>query len=138
MSPRPATAAKSGACRPRRAPWSGQLTQSKTGWHVTVEVAHKIPLSLRWARAGYCCSIAALLVFFGCESLQNAIADGETSHAFFIKQTGSFAEDHFAGQLTFGHLGIIKPTGRSVKPIELGYARCSPGWPFSTTKDARV
>ncbi len=45
---------------------------------MTVEVAHKHVLSLRSARAGYCCSIAALLVFFGCESLQNATADGET------------------------------------------------------------
>jgi uncharacterized protein YcbK (DUF882 family) len=35
-------------------------------------------LSLRSARAGYCCGIAALLVVFGCESLQNAAADGET------------------------------------------------------------
>ena len=48
------------------------------GWHVTFEVAHKLSLSLRSARAAYCCSIAALIIFFGCESLQNAIADGET------------------------------------------------------------
>ena len=48
------------------------------GWHVTFEVAHRLSLSLRSARAAYCCSIAALIVFFGCESLQNATADGET------------------------------------------------------------
>ncbi len=35
-------------------------------------------LSLRPASAGYCCSIAALLVFLGSETLQNATADGET------------------------------------------------------------
>ena len=35
-------------------------------------------LSLRPASAGYCCSIAALLVFLGSETLQNASADGET------------------------------------------------------------
>ena len=51
--------------------------------HVTVKVAHRNPLSLRSARAGYCCSIAALLVFFGCESLQNAQANGETRKISF-------------------------------------------------------
>ncbi len=40
-------------------------------------------MSLRSARAGYCCSIAALLVFFGCESLQNAQANGETRKISF-------------------------------------------------------
>jgi uncharacterized protein YcbK (DUF882 family) len=34
--------------------------------------------SLRPALAGYCCSIAALLVFFACSSPRNAIADSET------------------------------------------------------------
>ena len=48
------------------------------GWHVTVKVAHRNSLSWRSARAGYCCSIAALLVFFGSGRLQNAAADGET------------------------------------------------------------
>src|SRR6266403_928873 len=48
------------------------------GWHVTVEVAHENPLPLRLTRAGYCSSLAALLIFFGCESLQNATAEGET------------------------------------------------------------
>jgi uncharacterized protein YcbK (DUF882 family) len=45
---------------------------------VTVKVAHGNLLPLRWAQASHCCSIAALLVFFGCESLQNATAEGET------------------------------------------------------------
>ena len=35
-------------------------------------------MSLSSARAGYGCCIAALLVFFGCQSLQSASADGET------------------------------------------------------------
>ena len=48
------------------------------GWHVTVKVAHRNSLSWRSARAGYCCSIAALLIFFGSGRLQNAAADGET------------------------------------------------------------
>ena len=48
------------------------------GWHVTVKAAHKNLLSLRPIRASYCCSLAALLVVLGCESLQNVIADGET------------------------------------------------------------
>jgi uncharacterized protein YcbK (DUF882 family) len=46
------------------------------GWQVTDKVAHRN--SLRCARAGYCCSIAALLVCFGSKNLQNAIAQGET------------------------------------------------------------
>jgi uncharacterized protein YcbK (DUF882 family) len=46
------------------------------GGNVTVEVAHGS--SLRLARLGYCSSIAALLIFFGCESLQSATAEGET------------------------------------------------------------
>jgi uncharacterized protein YcbK (DUF882 family) len=48
------------------------------GRHVTVKVAHENPLPLRMTRAGYCSSLAALLIFFGCESLQNATAEGET------------------------------------------------------------
>src|SRR5205807_4092571 len=48
------------------------------GWHVTVELAQSNPLALRCARAGYCCSIAALLVFFGSKNLQNATAQSET------------------------------------------------------------
>ena len=45
---------------------------------MTVEVALRNPRSFCAARAGYCGSIAALLVFFGSQSLQNATADGET------------------------------------------------------------
>jgi uncharacterized protein YcbK (DUF882 family) len=48
------------------------------GWHVTIKVAPRNRLSLRCARAGYCCSIAALLVFCGSNNLQNAVAQGET------------------------------------------------------------
>ena len=48
------------------------------GWHVTVKVANENALPLRVTRAGYCSSLAALLILFGCETLQNAIADGET------------------------------------------------------------
>jgi uncharacterized protein YcbK (DUF882 family) len=48
------------------------------GWHVTVKVAPRNRLSLHCARAAYCSSIAALLVFCGSNTLQNAIAQGET------------------------------------------------------------
>src|SRR5256714_238501 len=48
------------------------------GWHVTDKVAPSNRSSLHCARAGYCCSIAALLVFCGTSNLQNAIAQGET------------------------------------------------------------
>ncbi|HYZ45701.1 MAG TPA: DUF882 domain-containing protein, partial [Xanthobacteraceae bacterium] len=48
------------------------------GWHVTDKVAPRNRLSSHCARAGYCCSIAALLVFFGSNNLQNAVAQGET------------------------------------------------------------
>src|SRR6185295_708446 len=44
-------------------------------------------------RAGYRCSIAALLIFFGCQSLQTAIADGET-------RTISFHHTHTKEDLT--------------------------------------
>jgi uncharacterized protein YcbK (DUF882 family) len=60
---------------------------------VTVKVAHRNALSLRCARAGYCCSIAALLVFFGSKNLQNAVAQGET-------RTISFHHIHTDEQLT--------------------------------------
>jgi uncharacterized protein YcbK (DUF882 family) len=50
-------------------------------------------LSLRSVRAGYCCSIAALLVFFGSQNLQNARADGET-------RTISFHHIHTDEELT--------------------------------------
>jgi uncharacterized protein YcbK (DUF882 family) len=45
---------------------------------VTGDVARKIASLSRSLRAGSCCSIAALIIFFGCESLQNASADAET------------------------------------------------------------
>jgi uncharacterized protein YcbK (DUF882 family) len=48
------------------------------GWHVTVKVVRENPLPLRLTRLGYCSSLAALLIFFGCETLQNATAEGET------------------------------------------------------------
>jgi uncharacterized protein YcbK (DUF882 family) len=63
------------------------------GWHVTVKVAHENPLPLRWTRVGYCSSLAALLIFFGCESLQNATAEGET-------RTISFHHSHTNEDLT--------------------------------------
>jgi uncharacterized protein YcbK (DUF882 family) len=58
---------------------------------VTVEVAHRKSLSP--ARAGYCCSIAALLVFFAFNSPRNAIADSET-------RTISFHHIHTKEDLT--------------------------------------
>jgi uncharacterized protein YcbK (DUF882 family) len=63
------------------------------GWHVTVEAARTNLLSLHSARAGYCCSIAALLVFFSCQNLQNATAEGET-------RTISFHHIHTGEDLT--------------------------------------
>jgi len=60
---------------------------------VAVKVAQRNLSSLRSVRAGYCCSIAALLVFFGSENLQNARADGET-------RTISFHHIHTDEELT--------------------------------------
>jgi uncharacterized protein YcbK (DUF882 family) len=60
---------------------------------VAVKVAHRNLSSLRSVRAGYCCSIAALLVFFGSQNLQNARADGET-------RTISFHHIHTDEELT--------------------------------------
>jgi uncharacterized protein YcbK (DUF882 family) len=48
------------------------------GRHVTVKAARKLPLQLRLTRAGSCGSIAAALIFLGCQTLQNASAEGET------------------------------------------------------------
>jgi uncharacterized protein YcbK (DUF882 family) len=48
------------------------------GWHVAVEIAHKIPLSSHSDRARYCCGIAALLVCFACQASSPARAEGET------------------------------------------------------------
>ena len=45
---------------------------------MTLEAARKLALHLRLTRAGYCGSVAACLLFFGCQTLQNAGADGET------------------------------------------------------------
>jgi uncharacterized protein YcbK (DUF882 family) len=80
------------ASRPRRSPRNG-ADGAIRGWQVTVKVAHRNPLSLRCARAGYCCSIAALLVFFGGKNLQNAVAQGET-------RTISFHHIHTDEELT--------------------------------------
>jgi uncharacterized protein YcbK (DUF882 family) len=63
------------------------------GWHVTDKVAPRKRLSLHCARAGYCCSIAALLVFWASNNLQNAIAQGET-------RTISFHHMHTDEELT--------------------------------------
>jgi uncharacterized protein YcbK (DUF882 family) len=63
------------------------------GWHVTDKVAPRNRLSLHCIRAGYCCSIAALLVFCGSNNLQNAIAQGET-------RTISFHHIHTDEELT--------------------------------------
>ncbi|TMJ92223.1 MAG: DUF882 domain-containing protein [Alphaproteobacteria bacterium] len=63
------------------------------GWHVTDKVAPRNRFSLHCARAGYCCSIAALLVFCGSNNLQNAIAQGET-------RTISFHHMHTDEELT--------------------------------------
>jgi uncharacterized protein YcbK (DUF882 family) len=61
--------------------------------HVPIKSARTKFLSLRPASAGYCCSIAALLIFLGSESLQNASADGET-------RTISFHHIHTKENLT--------------------------------------
>jgi len=71
----------------------GRADGAIKGWHVTVKVAHRNALSLRCARAGYCCSIAALLVFFGSKNLQNAVAQGDT-------RTISFHHIHTDEELT--------------------------------------
>src|SRR5262249_32359208 len=55
--------------------------------------AHKIAFSLRSARAGSCCSIAALLVFIACKTMTPAAAEGET-------RTISFHHTHTNEDLT--------------------------------------
>jgi uncharacterized protein YcbK (DUF882 family) len=60
---------------------------------VTVKAAHRKLLSSHSARAGYCCSIAALLIFLGSHGLQNAVAEGET-------RTISFHHMHTGEDLT--------------------------------------
>ena len=61
---------------------------------MTVKLAQR--KSLRSARAGYCCSIAALLVLFGSKNLQNAVAQGET-------RTISFHHIHTDEELTVAY-----------------------------------
>jgi uncharacterized protein YcbK (DUF882 family) len=63
------------------------------GWHVTVRAAHTNRLSLRSARTGTYCSIAALLVFLGFGSLGSTAAQGET-------RTISFHHIHTGEDLT--------------------------------------
>jgi uncharacterized protein YcbK (DUF882 family) len=63
------------------------------GWHVTVKAARRKLLSSHSARVGYCCSVAALLIFLGSHGLQNAVADGET-------RTISFHHIHTGEDLT--------------------------------------
>jgi len=48
------------------------------GGNVTVKVAHGNSLQSSLTRLGCCSSVAALLIFFGCDSLQSASAEGET------------------------------------------------------------
>jgi uncharacterized protein YcbK (DUF882 family) len=60
---------------------------------VTVKVAHRNLLFSHSARAAYCCSIAALLIFFGCHKLQSANAEGDT-------RTISFHHVHTDEELT--------------------------------------
>jgi uncharacterized protein YcbK (DUF882 family) len=45
---------------------------------VPVSIARMNRLSSNQLRAGYCGGLAALLILFGCESLQNATAEGDT------------------------------------------------------------
>src|SRR4029077_20759476 len=58
-----------------------------------VLVSHARRATLRLARLGYCCSIAALLIVLGRDGLQNAAADGET-------RTISFHHTHTNEDLT--------------------------------------
>ncbi len=60
---------------------------------MTVKVAHRNLLFSHSARAAYCCSIAALLIFFGCHKLQSANAEGDT-------RTISFHHVHTDEELT--------------------------------------
>jgi uncharacterized protein YcbK (DUF882 family) len=48
------------------------------GWHVAGKVALSGAASRRSIRAAFRCSVAALLIVVGCNSLQTAAADGET------------------------------------------------------------
>jgi hypothetical protein len=59
-------------------PWLSLRKQTLTHFmrvgHVTVKVAHGNLLPLHLTRLGYCSGVAALLIFFGCGSLQSANA----------------------------------------------------------------
>jgi uncharacterized protein YcbK (DUF882 family) len=54
------------------------LCNGKAESLVPINVARKICLSSNPVRAGYCVGVAALLLAFGCTSLQNATAEGDT------------------------------------------------------------
>ena len=74
--------AKNGACRPRRSPRAGAAGAIKRVGHVPIRGARTNFLSLRPARAGYCCSLAALLIVLGSESLQSASRRRRDPHDF--------------------------------------------------------
>ena len=71
----------------------GNVRNFNVGSDVLVSNARRIPSTLRSARLGYCCSVAALLVFLGGDCLRNAGADGET-------RTISFHHTHTKEDLT--------------------------------------
>lgn len=56
-------------------------------------IARLVPGAFGTARKGYCLGLAALLIVIGCESLQDAVADGET-------RTLSFHHTHTGEDLT--------------------------------------
>ncbi len=45
---------------------------------MSITVARRLLVALNPVRSGYCLGLSALLVLFGCESLQNAVAEGDT------------------------------------------------------------
>ena len=85
-------------------------TQFNKGWHVTVKVALSNPG--RSIRAGYRCSIAALVLFFGCGTLQTAVADGET-------RTISFHHIHTNEDLTITYKVNGRYDEEALKKINL-------------------
>ena len=95
----------SGTCAGRQ-----RLTQFNKGWHVTVKVALSNPG--RSIRAGYRCSIAALVLFFGCGTLQTAVADGET-------RTISFHHIHTKEDLTITYKVNGRYDEEALKKINL-------------------
>jgi uncharacterized protein YcbK (DUF882 family) len=82
-------------------------------------------LSLLSARAGYCCSIAALVVLFGCESLQNATADGETRsisfHHIHTKEnlTVTFKRRGRYDEQALGQINHLMRDWREDEPIKM-------------------